>query len=272
MRTPQFEKIIFILVFLTSVFFVDNLYALKINIDPPRMELSAKPGEEKTGFIVVQNKDEAGSMHVKAYVQDLVYLPDGSNDFLPVGSTPWSLGDGVKIGPTEFDIPAGKQVMVRYVLSVPEDMKGGKYGVIFFEVVVPPSEFKKAGANVNVRLGSIVLLTAKDTEDYKVKLKEINVDAPDKEKPLKISCAVYNEGNVLARPNGTVKIIDMNKSVITEFPINQEKSGVLPNTSRTYSAEYAGKEPIKKGSYYAQVVLDYGGPSLLGAQKKFEIK
>lgn len=255
--------------FITCVF-AGPSHALKINIDPPRIEVSVKPGEEKTGFILVQNKDETGAVHIKTYIEDLVYLPDGSNDFLPLGSTPWSLGDNIKIGPTEFDLPPGKQEMVRYVVSLPKDAKGGRYGVIFFESAVPPSEFQKVGANVNVRLGSVVLLTAEDTEIRKAKLKDISINTAEKDKSLKISCTVYNESNVIARPNGTVKIIDMDKAVVAEIPINKEKGGVLPDTARTYSAEY--KDPLKKGVYYAQLVLDYGGESLLGGQKKFEIK
>ena len=270
MKMRLFVKVFIISASLVTVVLTGDSYALKINIDPPRVEISVKPGEEKNGFVTIQNKDESGSMHVKAYVEDLVYLPDGSNDFLPVGSTPWSMGDSIKVGPTEFDIPAGKETMVRYVINLPKDAKGGRYGVIFFESVAPPAEFHKVGANVNVRLGTVMLVTAQGTEMRKVKLKEIKIETPNKDNPLKISCTVFNEGNVIARPNGMVKFIDAAKAVVAEVPINKDKGGVLPNTARTYFTDY--REGLKKGVYYAQVVLDYGGVSLLGGQKKFEIK
>lgn len=271
MRQGDVRGLIFVaLAAIFISFFAGTSHALNINIDPPRAELILKPGEEKSGFVIIQNKDETGSLHIKAYVQDLVYLPDGSNDFLPVGSTPWSLKDYIKIGPTEFDILAGKQEMVRYVVSLPKGANGGYYGVIFFEATVPPSEFLKTGANINVRLGTIMLVTVENTGVVKVRMKAINVDTGGKEQDIKISCTVFNEGNVIARPNGTVKFIDMNKSVVAEVPINKDKGGVLPNTARTYLTDY--KEAIKKGAYYAQVVLDYGGASLLGGQTKFEVK
>ncbi len=249
---------------------VNGAYALKVNIDPPRVELSIKPGEEKSGFVTVQNYDETGTVHMKAYVQDLVYLPDGSNDFLPVGSTPWSLGDNIKIGPTEFDIAPGKQEMVRYSITLPKDTKGGRYGVVFFEVTVPPAQFQQVGANVNVRLGSVMLITAENTDVLKAKLKVIAVAKPKEGKPLTISCTVYNEGNVLARPVGTATIIDSKKVKVAEVPMNAEKGGVLPDTNRVYSAEYKDK-PLTKGTYHVQVVLDYGGATLLGGQTKFEV-
>ncbi len=271
MRVGSARNLIFVA--LVAIFvstFAGTSHALNINIDPPRIELSLKPEEEKSGFVIIQNKDETGSIHIKAYIQDLVYLPDGSNDFLPVGSTPWSLKDYMKIGPTEFDILAGKQEMVRYVVSLPKEARGGYYGVVFFEATVPPSEFLKIGANINVRLGTIMLVTAENTDIIKVRMKAIKVDVGGKEQNINVSCTVFNEGNVIARPNGTVKFIDMNKSVVAEVPINKDKGGVLPNTARTYLTDY--KEAIKKGVYYAQVVLDYGGASLLGGQMKFEVK
>lgn len=269
-RTGSAVRVVLVTAVLLAAVLVGSSHALKINIDPPRVELSVKPGEEKSGFVVVQNYDETGSVHMKAYVQDLVYLPDGSNDFLPTGSTPWSLGDFIKIGPTEFDIGPGKQETVRYVINLPKDVKGGRYGVIFFEVAVPPSDFKRIGANVNVRLGTVLLVTAENTDVTKAKLKAIAVDLPKGEKPFTVSCVVFNEGNVIARPSGTVKLIDSNKVTAAEIPMNKEKGGVLPQTARTYSSEY--KEALKPGSYFAQVVLDYGGDAYLGGQKKFEVK
>ncbi len=245
-------------------------YAMKINIDPARAEVVLKPGEEKTGVVTVLNYDEESPVHVRAYVQDLVYLPDGSNDFLPVGSTPWSLGDAVKIGPTEFDIPVGKQEQVRYVVSLSKEAKGGRYGVIFFETATPPSEFRRVGATVNVRLGTILLVTVEGTSVFKAKLTGMSVDAKDKDKAVEISCMVYNDSNILIRPSGTVKIIDEKKTEVATIDVNKEKAGILPQTNRKFSVK--SKEKLPKGNYFAQLVLDYGGEALLGAQSSFAIQ
>ena len=200
-----------------------------------------------------------------------MYLLGGSNDFLPVGSTPWTLGGLLKIGPTEFDLGPGKQEVVRYVVSLPPDAKGGRYGVIFFEVAMPPSQFERVGAAMNVRLGTILLVTVENTDIVKVKLKGVSVAKPKVDVPLTISCVVYNEGNVLARPTGDVKLINEAKEEVAAFSINKDKSGVLPKTNRTYFAEYKDGAALKKGTYYAQVVLDYGGEAYLGGQTKFVI-
>ncbi|MFC1577022.1 hypothetical protein ACFL3N_01645 [Candidatus Omnitrophota bacterium] len=258
----------FFLIF-TALFLCQPALALKLNIDPPRVEINVKPGEETSGYVNVLNYDEKGMIHVKAYAQDLVYLPDGSNDFLPLESTPWSMSDFIKIGPTEFDIPAGSNEMVRYIVSVPEEAKGGFYGVVFFEVATPPSEFTGAGANVNVRLGSIFLLTVEGTEAVEAKLKAIDIAGPGEETPLDISVTVYNGSNILVRPFGSVKIIGMDKTIVAEIPMNKKKGGIFPRTNGKFSSQYEKK--LKAGDYFAQVVLDYGGEVLLGGQKKFTI-
>lgn len=266
MKVLKFVLIAFLIISATPA--VSN--AMKMNIDPARAEVTVKPGEEKIGVISVLNYDEEAPIHVKAYVQDLVYLPDGSNDFLTLGSTPWSLGDYIKIGPTEFDIPAGKQEQVRYVISLPKDAKGGRYGVIFFETATPPSDFKEVGATVNVRLGTILLVTAEGTSKIKAKLTGLSVNPKAKDDNIEISWTVYNDSNILVRPFGTVKIIDDKKAEVAAIEVNKEKAGILPQTNRIFSAQYS-KAKLEKGSYLTQVVLDYGGEALLGAQSKFTV-
>lgn len=269
MSTHKRPKIVLIAFLILSIIPATCL-AMKMNIDPARAEVVVQPGEEKTGVVTVLNYDEETPIHVKAYVQDLVYLPDGSNDFLPIGSTPWSLGDSIKIGPTEFNIPAGEQEQVRYIISLPKDARGGRYGVIFFETAAPPSQFKEVGATVNVRLGTILLVTLDGTTFIKSKLTGLSVNAKEKDKPIDISWTVYNDSNILIRPFGTVKIIDDKKMGVAALDVNKEKAGILPQTNRRFSIQYDKK--LLKGNYFAQVVLDYGGDALLGAQSSFKIE
>jgi len=246
--------------------------ALKMNIDPPRVELSIPPGGEEGGYVTVLNYDENESIHVKVYVNDVVYLPDGSNDFLPAGSTPWTVADWVKLAPTEFDIAPGEEKNVRYIVEVPEGVEGGRYGVAFFEVS-PPLETieERTTASVNIRLGSIFLITIKGTELYSVGLQDISVGEADEKGHFNISCSLQNGGNVLARPHGPVKIIDSQKTEIATVELNEQESGGLPGTSREFVARY-DKDKLPPGEYFVQVVLDYGGEDYIGGQTGFTVK
>ncbi|MFC1631338.1 hypothetical protein ACFL1I_00115 [Candidatus Omnitrophota bacterium] len=245
--------------------------AVKMNVDPPRVEITMAPGQEQGGQISIFNHDQTGPIHVKAYVNDLVYLPDGSNDFLASGTTPWSVADWVKISPTEFEVPPGEPKQVRYIVEIPPGAQGGRYGVVFFEISPRLQELKdKTGAAVNLRIGSIFLLVAKGTEVNSAELIDLKVGSADAAGSFAISCNIRNDSNILVRPFGTVKILSDASTELAEVMINESKSGVLPGTSRQFSATY-DQTKLAPGEYSALAVLDYGGEVLLGGQSRFTI-
>jgi P pilus assembly chaperone PapD len=272
-RITRIKNTVFLIAVSISLFLPDySAHAFKMNVDPPRVELSLKPGKEAGGSITVVNHDEFNPIHVKVYINDLVYLPDGSNDFLPEASTPWTVSDWLKIGPTEFDIPPEGKVKVRYIAEVPKGVTGGRYGVAFFEVSPPLAALEgRTGAAINVRLGTIFLITAGGTEKYIAGLQDVSVGKPDENGAFDISCTVKNGGNVLIRPNGPVKIIDSSNKEIAELKLNRAKTGVLPGTDRQFSIKYDRKK-LPPGEYFVQVVLDYGGEDFLGGQIGFTIE
>ncbi|NQS99919.1 MAG: hypothetical protein HQ595_02450 [Candidatus Omnitrophica bacterium] len=249
----------------------DLACAVKMNVDPPRVEITMEPGQEQGGYITISNHDADRPIHVRAYVSDLVYLPDGSNDFLASGTTPWGITDWVKIGPTEFDVAPGRDRQVRYIVEIPRGARGGKYGVVFFEISPTLREIQdKTGAAVNLRIGSIFLLVAKGTEIQSAELIDLKVGQPDADGNFEVSCNIRNDSNVLIRPFGTVKILSDVDTELAQVIVNPEKSGVLPGTSRQISVKY-DKAKLAPGRYAALAVLDYGGEILLGGQTLFTI-
>ena len=271
-RSREMKIIIFLVsIFTALLLFQSSAYAVKMNIDPPRVEMSVLPGGEEGGYVTVLNYDEDEAIHVKAYVNDLVYLPDGSNDFLPKGSTPWTISDWIKIGPTEFDIAPGQEAKVRYVVNIPKGIEGGRYGVVFFEISPPLADLNRSSATVNIRLGSIFLVTVRGTEEYNVQLQDISVGNQAEDGSFEIYCTVNNKGNVLARPTGPLKIIDASQAEVATLKLNAQKSGVLPGTGRRFSVKY-DKDKLAPGEYFIQVILDYGGEDYLGGQIGFTVE
>jgi len=267
-KKPIFACTIVIFLFLMNF----SAYAIKMNIDPPRVKLSISPGGTESGYVTVLNYDQNETIHVKVYVNDLVYAPDGSNDFLPEGTTPWTAADWLKIGPTEFDLGPSDQMKVRYVVEVPEDAKGGRYGVVFFEISPPADELSATtGASINIRLGSIFFVTVKGAESYDVELQGLKVSKPDEDGAFDISCTVRNNSNILVRPSGPVKIIDSSKTEVAELLLNSQDGGIFPRTNREFTVRY-DKKKLAPGEYFVQAVLDYGGEDYLGGQISFNVK
>src|SRR4030042_608913 len=121
--------------------FSECAFAFKVNIDQPKILLEIAPGEKKSSYINVDSYDSKDSMVVDVYTQDIMYLPDGSNDFLPPGTTPWSCADWIKLNPTGFELKPNNERVVKFEVKVPPDAKGGKYAGIFFGVS-PPRDIK----------------------------------------------------------------------------------------------------------------------------------
>lgn len=260
----------FILVISAAFVFIKPAEAIKLNIDPPRIEFSVKAGKTANGLVTISNEETDLPLHMKVYLQDLIYLPDGTNDFVLPGSTPWSCAKWIKIRPVEFELPPGESQKVRFNISIPPDTKGGRYAIIFFEaspVLVPGK--RGASVDVNIRMGTIVMLTVPDTIFYKAKLTNFEVFESDGKDFSKIAVSIYNEGNTLIRPIGKIKIEDENGKKIDEIDFNPKGGGVLPKTGREFIVEY--KKPALEGKYNAVITIDYGGEVLIGGQSKFTV-
>jgi hypothetical protein len=267
MKRFQKTKLIFALIFVSWLScFVPSAGAFQFNVDPPKVSLSIKPGEKKSGYIHITNTSKKDIIHIKAYSLDVIYLPDGSNDFVPVGSTPWSLKDWLKINPNEFDILPNQEQTVRFQVKLPPEVKGGFYGVIFFEMN-SPQQLKKEQTTITigVRIGTIVLVEAAGTAEYAAKINALEI--VKKDNGYQIGCTIQNSGNILIRPFGKAQILNAANKVAVEVSLNPNKEGIFPQTSRKLTVDY--KEPLGQGQYLVRLLLDYGGETLLGAQASF---
>jgi hypothetical protein len=268
MKRIKIARLILVLIFLFSIFlFIQEAGAFQFNVDPPKLSLSIKPGEKKSGYIHITNTSKKDIIHIKAYSLDVIYLPDGSNDFVPLSSTPWSLKDWLKINPNEFYILPNQEQIVRFQVKLPPEAKGGFYGVIFFEMNSPqPVKKEQATITIGVRIGTIVLVEAAGTAEYAAKINAL--DVVKKENSYEIGCTIQNSGNILIRPFGKAQILNAdNNKVAAEISVNPNKEGIFPQTSRKLTTDC--KEPLGEGRYLVRVLLDYGGETLLGAQASF---
>lgn len=254
------KRFLFILWALISCFALTQ-EAYAFSIDPARIELSIPPGRQKGKTIVADNSKSDQPLHLKIYLQDVMFLPDGTNDFPPAGSTAWSCANWVQVIPEEVDVPAGKTKSVRVSISVPQEAKGGYYAMLFLESTPTYIE----GLGINFRLGAIVDVTVANTEVRQARLANIAFA-----KPKQIQVDIFNEGNVLIRPKGKVKILDAQGKKIRQLDFNTQRLGILPKTLRKFSLEL--DTALTKGKYSLKPEVDYGTKYLLVGELPFEIE
>jgi hypothetical protein len=236
----------------------DAAYAF--GVEPSRIELSISPGKQKGATVSINNVRSPEAIHIRIYAQDIMFLPDGTNDFLEAGSTEWSCSRWIKAVPEEIDIPAGHTATIRVSVAVPEGAKGGYYSMLFFESGMVSPE----GLGINFRIGALVDISVPNTEQQQAKLTNLAFD-PSGE----IAVDIFNEGNVLIRPKGKIRLLDARGKRVKQIEFNPNRLGILPKTLRKFSDRLENLP--SRGKYTLKAEIDYGTKYLLVGELPIEI-
>ena len=253
--------LIIVLVLWVATIAVETAWAFGFSVEPSRIELVVPAGKRRGQTLVVKN-DRSEPMHLTTYVRDVAYLPDGTSDFPPEGSTDWSCARWVHVVPGELEIPAQSSQEVRVSVIAPPEASGGRYAMVFFET--GPSYAQGDGIGVNFRIGALIQAVIPGTERYAASLKNV-VFTP----PGQIRTDVFNSGNLLVRPKGQIKIFEAGGKKVRHAPFNPTLVGVLPSTLRSFSSTL--EEPLPSGSYRNKVEVDYGARNILVGERSFEV-
>ena len=232
--------------------FNGNAWAFSFSVEPARIELEAPPGKQRGKTVRIDNSKSDQPLHIKIYAQDVIFLPDGTSEFPAMGSTSWSCTRWVTAVPEEVDIPAGKIREVRVSVAAPEGVKGGYYAMVFFES--SPSYLEK-GVGINFRIGALTQVTIPNTQVYQAKLADLSMGA---RRDLQLT--LFNEGNVLVRPKGRVKVFNARREKIAQLEFNPQRLGVLPKTARMFHTTVGN---LAAGDYHLRAEIDYGSRYLV---------
>jgi len=235
-------------------------YALSINMDPSNLKLALKPGETKTGEILVQNFGGA-KIKVKAYTEDWIYAPDGSKTFMKPGSSVYSCSSWIKLDPMNFILAPKEDRKVKYTITSPSNASGGHVSVIFFETIIDGYQ----GIAVSGRLGSIVYLDTEGDIKRTGEIKDVVVLASEEGSPVSLNFSFVNSGNSYISAKPSIKVLDGSKSVIEKQEMN---INTLPGDTKSTTVTI--KEPLKEGKYKAQVELTFDNKTLK-SQSEFTI-
>jgi hypothetical protein len=177
-------------------------------IENAKVVLAVSGGDRVNNSITIHNpgKEDAD---VKVYWEDFAYVApyDGSKKFAPAGTLPGSPSQWVSYTPQEFKIPAFGKQTIDFTVSVPENIKGGHYGVLFFEKT-DAIQSAKTGVKIVFRTGALFFIESKD----RVKKAEFqDVKSLDGKK---ISANFVNQGDVVLVPRTTYYIMDASAYII----------------------------------------------------------
>lgn len=131
-------------------------------LEQGKVSLAVSSGERMTKTFAIHNTTSE-SVPVRVYWEDFDYQPpyDGSKIFLPAGTGKSSASTWINYSPSEFTIPAFGKQTIDYVVSIPSELDGGHYGVMFFERSGDPIR-DATGVQVVTRVGSLFFIEPKD--------------------------------------------------------------------------------------------------------------
>ena len=228
-------------------------------IIPPKLELTAKPGEVIQDSIRLQNQtDEEATVSVK--MSDfIVNNMKGTPELVsPEEAGDWALSQWLSFNPETLTIPPGEQGYVSLTISVPEDaLPGGRYASIYFS---QPGTIEEGQTitGVGMEIWNLVLLRVEGPISEKAIVRRFQAPRFSEYGPVEFTTELANLGDYHIRPIGAIGVKNMmGKTVAT---MDLEKHNIFPGASWEYKNDWEQKWLF--GRFKATLSTIYGEQNL----------
>ncbi|RKY32287.1 MAG: hypothetical protein DRP74_02945 [Candidatus Omnitrophota bacterium] len=251
------RKLFFIFIVISAlsfILYIPGLEAIQLSVQEGKVRLSIPPGASKSGSISVKNTSTE-PVDIRVYLEDwrFVSSQDGSKEFKPPGTYPFSCAEWINFSPAEFNIPPFGKKEVRYMVEVPDGASGGHYAVMFFESFLSDNTDKEnIGVGVALRMGSLFYVEPEGTIKREAVLSGLAVKREDSGFALTFN--FENTGNTDIVTEGSFHIIDKSGMVYARGELSQVYT--FPGDKGVLQAQW--QEPLPAGKYDLVVTLDLG--------------
>lgn len=250
-----------------------------LEIQPPVIELNAKPGQTVTANIKIRDITPS-NLVVTGQADDFAAQGENGDPRILLDETEatrYSLKFWVESVPSFNLVPREiKTAVVR--INVPKNAEpGGHYAVIRFTGT--PPDLAGTGVSLAASIGALVLLRVAGPVSEKISLSEFYVARGDARStwfetgPLSFVTRVKNEGSVHIKPTGTIDVYDSFGKTVAVLPVNQPPRNILPDSTRKFLQPLFDKQHENKflfGRYRAKLNLSLAaGQSPLAASLVF---
>jgi hypothetical protein len=234
-------------------------WAQSLAIAPGQMEYRFKPGVPFKFELAISNRG-AAPVFMKMSVTDFWYNEKNDKLFTSPGTSPQSAANWIEFVPRQITVPADGSGKVQVIVTPPAQAAGGYYAVVFAESkpqLAEQATTEKKAVYTNMRLGSLVLLSAENTETYKIEVSDAKFSPPTANDPLKLVFTLANKGNSHIFP--VIKVAVLNSKHEVVLKTEGETKRFLPGQKDQVSARWAGTLPL--GDYTAILTVLYGNDS-----------
>jgi hypothetical protein len=240
-----------------------SLAQVGVGVSPPRAELRALPGEQRSQTVVVNHPGPRGTIEVTTSLGDILLQPTGESVLLEPGSHPRSLAAWLSINPLQFSLEPQSRQDVRYTVQVPAEAAPGTYWVVlFFDSETPGTDAPGAFSSLTtqVRVGHLIYVTVGEpTLGGQI----VSIRHEQSE----IRTTFQNTGNGLLRLSGRVEVRNSEGELLQTLAIANQAS--LPGA--THDLVTALPEPLGSGTYVLLAVLDYGAATVVAGEAQIGV-
>lgn len=231
----------------------------QIFLEEGKVKVDVVPGENVAGKLTLHNTSDQ-DVDVKVYWEDFVYTPpfDGSKEFLPKGTTDFSVAGWANVPSRTLMFGPYAKRTVSYSINVPEDIRQGHYGVLFFEKEAGAIE-GKTGLNVVTRVGCLFFIEPKN-KTKKAKIQNFRFAGKA------LTADFTNAGNVILIPDGTFYVINQEGMV---FDRGQMQKVYLP-PGKTAEYPLMLNRDLDPGTYTLVMTVDLNEGDVLVKEIDFK--
>lgn len=230
-----------------------------IRTQPSIIEEVIDAGDVKEYSVTVVNLSQRTETFYPSFENMKGISDQGTPLFTTEDDTGFGLSDWFSLHQKLITLDPGESGVFSFTMSVPEEAgPRGYYGAFFVSRLAP--EQRQTGAAVDFKVGTILNFRIQGDAYEEVNIREFTVakNIHRNNEKVEFSIVIENLGNVLARPRGTIDIVNMLGEQVVQIPVNHPRpGGVLPGQTRTFTVEWE-PDGLNVGRYYAELDLVYG--------------
>lgn len=231
--------------------------ALGLTAIPPRLEITAKPGQVITKEIKIRNESKS-EKSINTSVKDFIVTDDLGTPLQiensDQNSNRWTASSWIQVSPSRFKIKPGETKSLILTIITPDDaLSGGHYAMVLH---TPSTDvtISQTGAAVETNVGSLVYITVPGDITENASIKEFSAPKFSEYGPINFKTIITNLSDIHITPAGSINIF--NSFGFKTAQIKLDNTNIFPYTSREFLSTLNRK--LMLGRYKAQINAAYG--------------
>lgn len=242
---------------------------VKYGLTPAMVVERFKPGQPFEVELVVSN-GSAAPVLMRGLAMDFWYNEKNEKIFSAPGTLPHSASNWIEFVPRTFTVPAQGSAKVKMIVTPPANATGSYYSVAFVESkpeITRAATAESKAMFTNVRLGTLILLSAEKSESYRIEVSDARFSPPAPNRDLYLDFLLDNQSNTHLFPRPQVAILNSQHELVAKA--DGEIKRFLPGQRGRIGVTWSGD--LAADSYTAVLTMVYGGDKIYTQEFPFRV-